>query len=59
MRIVNLESLSKKKAYQQSSNGHRMTFILFTRGCRGVVRDGEGERDLATEDGKVVLGELR
>ncbi len=31
-----------------------MVFILFTRGCSGVVRDGEGEPDLAAEDGRVV-----
>ena len=31
-----------------------MVFILFTRAYRGVVRDGGGEPDLATEDGKVV-----
>jgi hypothetical protein len=36
-----------------------MVFILVTRSCSGVVRDGEGEPDLATEGGKVVCGGLR
>ena len=31
-----------------------MVFILFTRVYSGVLRDTEGEPDLATEDGKVV-----
>ena len=54
MRIVNLEQLNKKDTCQQSSNRHRVVFILFTRAYSGVVRDGESEPDSATEDGKVV-----